>query len=309
VHTLIRDRRAQASKPHRIVYSAATDLLGCVGAWFVFHAIAGPGPFGFDGALMAVGAILAMATYWVIDVGLIWAVIFLVQRPDRIRDLLLTPDEELLEIATLCLGALLAVTLLHAPAVAPLVLVVMVVLRRSALVRQLQEQATHDTRTGLLNSGAWRQEAERELARSARSGDDISLLMIDLDHFKVLNDTHGHQAGDRALKAVADCLTETLRGYDAVGRYGGEEFAALLVDADELTGEAVAERVCAKIREIELADDVRVTASIGVATAAASRTDLDALVSRADAALYVAKNRGRDRVSPAPRQAAHVRAD
>jgi diguanylate cyclase (GGDEF)-like protein len=108
---------------------------------------------------------------------------------------------------------------------------------------------------------------------------------------------------------VADCLTDTLRGYDAVGRYGGEEFAALLVDADELTGEAVAERVCAKIREINLPDGVTVTASIGVATAPASRTDLDALVSRADAALYVAKNQGRDRISPAARPAVRVRAD
>jgi diguanylate cyclase (GGDEF)-like protein len=308
-HTAIRVSRHRAAPLYRTIYTAASDVLAASSAALAFTLVSdGPDRL-LGGVWGSIAVMLAIVTYWTVNGALISGVIWLTQRPDRPRDLLMSPDEELLEVATLCLGAGLAITMLDAPAVAPLVLVVMVVLRRSALVRQLQEQATHDTRTGLLNSGAWRQEAERELARSARSGDDISLLMIDLDHFKVLNDTHGHQAGDRALKAVADCLTETLRGYDAVGRYGGEEFAALLVDADELTGEAVAERVCAKIREIELADDVRVTASIGVATAAASRTDLDALVSRADAALYVAKNRGRDRVSPAPRQAAHVRAD
>ena len=299
VHTLIRDRRSQATKPYRIVYTSATDVLACLAASLVFHGVVGTRPLGLDSGLMVVGVVAALATYWIVNVGLIWSVLLLVQRPDRLRDLLSSFDEEILEVATLCVGAFLAVVLVHAPALSPLVLVVMIVLRRSALVRQLQEQATHDTRTGLLNAGAWRQEAERELSRSARSGDDISLLMIDLDHFKALNDAHGHQAGDRALKAVADCLTETLRGYDAVGRYGGEEFAALLVDADELTGEAVAERVCAKIREIKLPDDVRVTASVGVATAPAARTDLEALVSRADAALYVAKNQGRDRVSAA----------
>ena len=134
--------------------------------------------------------------------------------------------------------------------------------------------------------------------------------MIDLDHFKRLNDTHGHQAGDRALKAVADCLTETLRGYDAVGRYGGEEFAALLVDADELTGEAVAERVCARIRELHIpggVDRIAVSASIGIATGPAADSGLDDLVARADAALYVAKRGGRDRVGVAPQLRCEVR--
>jgi diguanylate cyclase (GGDEF)-like protein len=298
LHTVVRVLRHRAAPLYRTLYTASTDVVATSSAAVVFTVVAGHGGMISD-ASSVVGVPLAMATYWAVNISLIYAVMWLVKRPARFRDVLVSTDEELLEIATVCLGAGLAVTLVDAPALAPLVLVVMVVLRRSALVRQLQEQATHDPRTGLLNAGAWRQEAERELARSARSGDEISLLMIDLDHFQALNDAHGHPAGDRALKAVADCLMETLRGYDAVGRYGGEEFSALLVDADELTGEAVAERVCAKIREIRLPDGVGVTASIGVATARASRTDLDTLVSRADAALYLAKNKGRDRVCAA----------
>jgi len=296
-HTVVSNWRNAFSRLHKVLYSIATDIVATLFAAAAFHVVADGADVG--SVRWSLGAVVAIASLWAVNSLLIWSVVYLIQRPDRLRDLLGRPDEELLDIAMFSLGALLAVTLANAPMLCPLALVVMVVLRRSALVRQLQEQATRDTRTGLLNAGAWRQEAERDLARSARSGGEITLLMIDLDHFKVLNDTHGHPAGDRALKAVAHCLTETLRGYDAVGRYGGEEFAALLVDADGWTGEAVAERVCAKIREIELPDGVTVTASIGVATARAARTDLDALVSRADAALYAAKNAGRDRVAAA----------
>jgi diguanylate cyclase (GGDEF)-like protein len=306
VHTWLRNRRTQAGPTHRIVYSTCADVLACLAAAAVFQSISSTGTPDLGAAWSTVGVVLAMATYWLANTALIWAVVYLVRQPERLRDLFSTPDEELYEVATMSLGAMLAITLAHAPVLCPLVLVLMIVLRRSALVRQLQEQATRDARTGLLNAGAWRQEAEQELARSARGGGDISLLMIDLDHFKALNDAYGHPAGDRALKAVAECLTDTLRGYDAVGRYGGEEFSALLVDADELTGEAVAERVCAKIREIELPDGVTVTASIGVATAPAARTDLEALITRADAALYVAKNHGRDRVRAAQRVAARI---
>jgi diguanylate cyclase (GGDEF)-like protein len=299
IHTLISYHRTAGSRLLRVLYSIATDVAATLAAAMVFTVVAGGAGVDLGSTRSAVGILLAVATLWSVNSVLIWAVVYLVQRPERLRDLVGRADEEFLEISMFSLGALLAVMVHYAPILSPLVLVVMVVVRRSGLVGQLQEQATRDTRTGLLNAGAWRSESERELDRSARSGADVSLLMIDLDHFKALNDTYGHQAGDRALKAVAECLTETLRGYDAVGRYGGEEFAALLVDADELTGEAVAERVCAKIREIDIAGGIRVTASIGVATAPAARTDLDGLISRADAALYVAKNQGRDRVRPA----------
>jgi diguanylate cyclase (GGDEF)-like protein len=298
-HSLVRQHRHQASRLYRAIYSGSTEVLAAGSAALVFALVASDQSLSAPGTLTAAGVLLAVITYSAVNSGLIWAAMWLVAKPDRFRDLLLSADEELLEQATLSLGALLAFAMINAPLVSPLVLVLMVVLRRSALVRQLQEQATRDARTGLLNAGAWRQQADSEVARSARAGGDVSLLMVDLDHFKSINDTHGHQVGDTVLKAVADSLAETLRGYDALGRYGGEEFSALLVDADEITGEAVAERVCARIRDLELPGGLSVSASIGVATAPAARTDLDSLIGRADAALYAAKNQGRDRVRAA----------
>jgi diguanylate cyclase (GGDEF)-like protein len=120
--------------------------------------------------------------------------------------------------------------------------------------------------------------------------------MIDLDHFKALNDEHGHQAGDDALKAVADCLTDALRGYDAVGRFGGEEFVALLSEADVDEAVAVANRLCDRIRNLHLAHGTTVTASVGVGTGRCGEHDLDTLIAVADKALYAAKRAGRDRV-------------
>jgi diguanylate cyclase (GGDEF)-like protein len=175
-------------------------------------------------------------------------------------------------------------------------ILVIVVLRRSALVHELQVQATRDAKTGLLNAGAWRAEADRELVRAERIDAPLTVLMIDLDHFKDLNDAHGHQAGDVALKAVADCITEALRGYDAVGRFGGEEFIALLADADATQAESVAKRLCERIRGLRLAHGGAVTASIGVGVGRSGLHGLDDLITVADQALYAAKNTGRDRV-------------
>jgi diguanylate cyclase (GGDEF)-like protein len=202
----------------------------------------------------------------------------------------------MIEIATLALAVLFAITLVNTPFLSPLVLVLIAVMRRSALVHELQIQATRDAKTGLLNAGAWQQEAERQLLRSERLAGHMSVLMVDLDHFKQLNDTYGHPCGDAALNAVAACLTDALRGYDAVGRYGGEEFIALLNEADRTVSQNVAERLCARIRSLELAEGAKVTASIGVGVGLAGTHTLDDLIAVADKALYVAKGSGRDQV-------------
>jgi diguanylate cyclase (GGDEF)-like protein len=221
--------------------------------------------------------------------------VYLVSQPVRLRQVLPSVEDETMEAATLALAVLFAVALVHAPLLSPLSLLLVVVLRRSALVRELQVQATRDAKTGLLNAGGWRQEADRELVRAERVNGTMSVLMVDLDHFKDLNDSYGHPAGDAALKAVADCLTDALRGYDAVGRYGGEEFIALL-DADERVSQAVANRLCARIRTLQLAHGGTITASIGVGVGTAGTHTLDELISIADKALYIAKGSGRDQV-------------
>ena len=160
----------------------------------------------------------------------------------------------------------------------------------------MQVQATRDAKTGLLNAGAWRHEAERELVRAERLEAPVTVFMLDLDHFKNLNDAHGHQAGDAALKAVADCIGDALRGYDAVGRFGGEEFVALLTDIDAVQAGKVANRLLERIRTLRLAHEGSITASIGVGVGRSDAHSVDDLISVADQALYVAKNSGRDRV-------------
>ena len=119
---------------------------------------------------------------------------------------------------------------------------------------------------------------------------------LDLDHFKAVNDTCGHLAGDAVLRAVADCLKHELRGYDAVGRSGGEEFVAFLPGVTPEIALTIGERVRHRISTLDFADGLQVTASIGVAHFPSDAGELDALLAAADAALYSAKATGRDRV-------------
>jgi diguanylate cyclase (GGDEF)-like protein len=297
--SFIRTMRTKSGRPFQFIYVASTDVLATMAAASVV-AYFGAGEGHMSGGVVgALAVVLAMITYPAVQQTLVTTVIYLVSKASRrvsLREVMLSRDDQVMEFATYSLAVLLAIALVFAPLLSPLVLVLIVVLRRSALVQELQVQATRDAKTGLLNAGAWRQEAERHIVRAERLHGSMSVVMLDLDHFKVLNDTYGHPAGDATLKAVADCLTEALRGYDAIGRYGGEEFIALLNEADENVSTAVAERLCARIRSLDLPHGGTVTASIGVGVGKAGKHGLDELISVADKALYVAKGAGRDQV-------------
>jgi len=173
------------------------------------------------------------------------------------------------------------------------------VLHRSTLVNELEGAARTDTKTGLLNAGAWHSLADQHLLRAERQGTPVAVLMIDLDHFKMVNDRCGHLAGDRTLKAVSDRLKEELRGYDAVGRFGGEEFIALLDGVATETAMNIAVRITQAIRALTpLTADHGcarpITASIGVANYPGDGTSIDELPAAADTAMYTAKTAGRD---------------
>jgi diguanylate cyclase (GGDEF)-like protein len=195
------------------------------------------------------------------------------------------------------------VLVLKVPPLAVLVLPAVFLLQHRALLVQLVAAATLDAKTELLNAAAWRQLAQRELERAARQGTATAVLVIDMDHFKELNDVYGHLAGDEALRAVATALSDELRGYDAVGRFGGEEFVALLPGVDAVTAANVAERVRQRIERLDVSvsrhaggiTHVGVTASIGVASAWGA-AELDDLLRNADVALYLAKGAGRNTV-------------
>lgn len=174
--------------------------------------------------------------------------------------------------------------------------------RNAWLLEQVQKMAETDALTGIANRRVFELTLHREMARSERNGDQLTLLMLDVDHFKDFNDTHGHQEGDHVLRRVAGALHETCREFDVVARYGGEEFAVVLPSCSTKESLVVAERLRRSISDIEAAAPV--TASGGVATFPTHATDMSALIKAADEALYESKRAGRDRVTRSRRRAA-----
>jgi tRNA (guanine-N(7)-)-methyltransferase len=171
----------------------------------------------------------------------------------------------------------------------------MVLMATDRLRGELEHLATHDSLTGALNRRALIEAAELELARCRRNHGIMALLMIDLDHFKAINDTHGHPVGDRVLVDFVARVKNLLRQPDRFGRFGGEEFVALLPETPLNEARLVAERLRAMI-EANTADLPRCTVSIGVSVSRLDDAGLDNIITRADAALYQAKRAGRNRV-------------
>jgi diguanylate cyclase (GGDEF)-like protein/putative nucleotidyltransferase with HDIG domain len=164
------------------------------------------------------------------------------------------------------------------------------------LVGQLGHAAKTDWLTGVLNRRGFQDALDAELARTARRPGPTTLLIVDLDHFKQLNDRDGHGAGDAALRAMGAVLATTKRQIDAAGRLGGEEFALLLPDTDQDGGHLLAERLRAAVQTDRVLASGELTISIGVATHPQHATDADGLLRAADLAMYAAKGFGRDRV-------------
>jgi diguanylate cyclase (GGDEF)-like protein/PAS domain S-box-containing protein len=171
---------------------------------------------------------------------------------------------------------------------------------RKELETRLAQEAQTDSLTGCANRRYFLKQAAQELARVRRYGGELSAFMLDLDHFKSINDRYGHQAGDRVLQNLVQVCRATLREEDAIGRLGGEEFAVLLPETGRERALEVAERLCqavvASSVPMEQKPPLHFTASIGVATLAIEDSNIDMLLDRADRALYEAKSAGRNRV-------------
>ncbi len=296
--------------PHRTVFSTATVVLavqaasaitGLVDRASLFHTLPG---------LAAV--VLALLAYAAVNMVLVVAVIVL-SGPNRdlatFLHVLTRGDEAVLEFATLSMGALAAGAMSAlGPAYAVLVLPPLIVLHRTVLVRQLEEAASVDGKTGLLNAAAWHVRAVRALRRAERTGGRAGLLVLDLDHFKMVNDQYGHLVGDHVLAAVAAAVRDEVRDDDLVGRFGGEEFVVLLPSTDTEDGRvaavAVAERIRRRVADIQvevpdangtvMVDNL--TVSIGGASFPADGADLGQLLEVADTAMYAAKRAGRNAV-------------
>ncbi len=294
-HYLLLGHRRQSARPHRVVFVAATMVLATFAASGVL------GLLGVDGLSSGLTAALATVGAFVIfpmtNLGVLLSGMALATKPPKMTTLLPDRDTIGFELMTLALGLVTAQFVLHTLWLAPVVLGVLAGLHRSSLVKELRVAAITDSKTGLLNIAAWQDQARQGLSRALRANQPVAVVMIDLDHFKQVNDTHGHLVGDRVLHEVATALGVELRGHDLLGRFGGEEFVAFLEGPSATAAAEISERLRHRIASLTSTDTVVVTASIGVAycthTRSATLTDL---LQVADTGLYEAKSAGRNRV-------------
>jgi diguanylate cyclase (GGDEF)-like protein len=173
---------------------------------------------------------------------------------------------------------------------------------RARLFEQTERLATTDGLTGLTNHRTFQDRLDEHVARAQRYGKKVSLILCDIDHFKVVNDTYGHPAGDVVLRGVARTLLEEARATDVVARYGGEEFALIMPETDAAGALAIAERIRERVKALAFETEqgrLSVTLSLGVAVLPDDAARKGDLVERADACLYHAKRHGRDRSVPA----------
>ena len=308
-HIYLRVDNRAGVHAHQVMFTAATILLAVESASTIMG-LAGADPYTSGIGLGSVA--LAVVAFAAVNMLLVTTVVVLAgERRARgtFLRLLRGDNEWVLEFASLSMGALVGGAMASfGLGYAVLVLPPLVMLHRTVLVRQLEEKANLDSKTGLLNAAAWHERAGHELRRAGRANQRAAVLVLDLDHFKQINDRHGHLVGDSVLAAVAAAVRGEVRDDDVVGRFGGEEFVVLLrgvdVDDDRAHAEAVAERIRRRVAElgvevpgptgtIVVAD---FTVSIGGAMYPPDGADLVGLLEAADAAMYQAKNTGRNRV-------------
>ncbi|MDR7382347.1 sensor domain-containing diguanylate cyclase [Promicromonospora iranensis] len=306
LHSWARRRR---SMPHRVVFSASTLILASAVAAMCLHTI-NPGSHpGYTGGLIGLVAVVGAAVaYWFINYALVVGAVMLSNPNAPAHKALGQRSDQLIVAGGLGLGLATSLTLEAEPWLTITLLITVLGLHRALLVGQFQSSARTDPLTGLANAVFWHEIAAKELERAHDNESSLVVLYLDLDHFKAINDSHGHQAGDDVLKAIAATLEQEVRAEDLVGRLGGEEFAILLPNTD--AGDTVypAERIRRRIASLVTTvttphgslDIDGLTCSIGTATYPTAGRSLDVLLMAADNATYAAKNAGRNRVVAAP---------
>jgi diguanylate cyclase (GGDEF)-like protein len=301
--------RVRRNLVHRRVFSIASNGLAYGIASWEFHSGTRPllnGALGTSShSVGLLAAVLALAVSgWMINHWQIVGAVKLTSPTARIRTLIFTREAITTDAVVTCLATLIAFALSFTLAALIVALPVVLMQKRFLMHSQLVAEARTDAKTGLLNAGTWHREAATELSRTNGYWSPTSLAIIDIDHFKLVNDTHGHLAGDRVLRVISDRFKAQLREGDLIGRFGGEEFAILLPHTSGTEAGRVAERLRGHIADepIVVSDGreatigVGITVSVGVAELAHARQDLDELLAVADAALYQAKAAGRDRI-------------
>jgi diguanylate cyclase (GGDEF)-like protein len=296
----------QGRHAYRVAFSASTVLLAVMSVQPVLGLFGAGGVLRADwqGGLVLLAMAVAILVYTSVN-GVPVAIAVKLHHPARPWSKTFgTKAENALELATLSLGGATAVVLVMQPALVALMLLPVIVLHRNVLMRQLEEKAAQDSKTGLLTAEEWQTRVAAELVRNARSREPFAVLMVDLDRFKRVNDTYGHVAGDAVLRTVAETITDQLRAYDSVGRWGGEEFVVLLPQIADDGARDVAERVRTAVGSLTVTVTVGgvthqitdLSASVGVACFPDAATTVDGLVHVADERMYRAKRAGRNTV-------------
>jgi diguanylate cyclase (GGDEF)-like protein len=301
--------RVRRAPVYRRVFSGASVGLSYGAASVMFHGVSGLVPSASGGTLShaTVWTLLVLASallQWGLNKAMIMTAVKGGDPAASIRAHVFSREPLYNDLAEISIAVLVTYGVAGNPLIAVAALPVVTLLQRSLRHVQLLTESRADSKTGLLNAATWEHEAAAELARAVRTKSPLAIAIVDIDRFKLVNDTYGHLAGDQVLKEIANTLNGMLRDYDVAGRFGGEEFSLLLPQTRAVDAFRIAERVRASIAGLSIiapgatgGERVQVTVSIGVtALDSGSRRELAELMAAADAALYRAKAGGRDQV-------------
>jgi diguanylate cyclase (GGDEF)-like protein len=300
--------RAGKCIPYRWAFSTAVCVIAIGAAHAVYQSaleLTGRSDLGLV-VSMAGGALAYLAT----DTLLCGLAISLIVPGSSRQDTIGDKDDLCVDATAGTLGCLLAAATLVSPWFAFVAIPITLTAQRALLLGQLETEAHTDPKTSLARVDWWRRRTEEMLRTSRSQREPMAVLLIDIDHFKQVNDRHGHLVGDEALRAVATILRSAIRTKDVIGRFGGEEFVIALPDTGLDDATVTADRLRSAVAASPLAamcagvlddpdldpDTFRLTVSIGVAVYPADGGTVDDLLLRADRAMYAAKDAGRDRV-------------
>jgi diguanylate cyclase (GGDEF)-like protein len=301
--------RVRRAPPYRRVFSCASIGLSYGAASVTFHGLSRLFPAYPDRTLIhatvwTLLVMLAVLVKSVLNKAMIMTAVKATDPGATIRNEVFGREPLYNDVAEICISLLVTYGVASNPLLAPAALPVVTLLQRSQRHVQLVNDSRADSKTGLLNAATWEREATAEVARAVRTRTSLAVAILDIDRFKVINDTYGHLVGDQVLKEIARALDSFLRDYDRAGRFGGEEFSLLLPQTRAVDAFRIADRVRANIAGLSIivpgatgGERVHVTVSIGVsALDSGSKREYSQLMAAADAALYRAKSGGRDQV-------------
>ena len=303
VYVHVRIARVQTMKS---VYTAAAISLSYAAASITVRVALGRGLASTldaadleAGARAAAAVALAVLAWWIVNSLLVCGVVALTAGADALRTFFRDREGIVVDAVAACIGILAALLWSTKPVTVAL-LIPPVLLLQHQLFSGLRKAVRTDLLTDVANPQFWRDIASREVERAWASGANLAIMMIDIDHFKEVNDRHGHLAGDEVLASVARAIAQALRPRDLVGRLGGEEFGAILTGLSLPEAEGAAERLREQVASVRVRSDhgewINVTVSVGIAELSVTGGNLHQLLDAADVALYAAKAAGRDRV-------------